>query len=289
MTDENHATTNDKDTGLNTSTAPAGGDGKMGKVMISVIALVYTVVSGYLLVDMRGRISKLEQKQVSIQQKSEQRSTALESNLKSTADALASQVGTTQEELAKKTAALRESQHAAVSRLSDEQKRAIGEVNAEVSGVKSDVDATKTDVAITKTDLQATKARLESTIGDLGVQSGLVAHNRDELEMLKHKSERDYFDFTLVRGKPPTRVSTVSLQLRKVDPKKNRFTLNVLSDDKTVEKRDRNTEEPLQFYTGKDHRLYELVVFSVSKNQVTGYLSTPKQETQSVSQLMGAH
>lgn len=257
----------------------------MGKVIMSMIALVYAFVSVYMLVDLRGRMSNLEQKQVSLQQKSEQRSADLESK----ADALTSQVGTTQEDLVKKTAALRESQHAAVTRLSDEQKRALGEVNTEVAGVKSDVDATKTDVATTKTDLQATKARLESTIGDLGVQSGLVAHNRDELEMLKHKSGREYFDFTLVRGKPPTRVSTVSLQLRKVDPKKNRFTLNVLSDDKTVQKRDRNTDEPLQFYTGKDHRLYELVVFTVNKNQVTGYLSTPKQERQSVSQLMDNH
>ncbi len=289
MTDEKYSI-NGKLEKLDTSTSPAGGDGKAGRVIISVIALVYVFVSGYLLLDTRGTIRDLEQKQVSIQQKSDERSRALESNLKSTADTLASQVGTTQEELAKKTAALQESQHAAVSRLSDEQKRAIGEVNTEVSGVKSDVDATKTDVATTKTDLEATKARLESTIGDLGVQSGLVAHNRDELEMLKHKSDRDYFDFTLVRGKQPIRVATVSLQLRRVDPKKNRFTLSVLADDKMVEKRDRNTEEPLQFYTGKDHTLlYEFVVFTVDKNQVTGYLSTPRQASQSLSLLVGAH
>lgn len=280
MTDEKNAITNGKNERPDTSASPDTGDGK-GKVIVSVIALVYIFVSGYLLVDMHGRIGNLEQKQVSIQQKSDQRSTAFESSLKSTADALASQVGMTQAELAAKTTALQQSQHAAVSRLSKEQKRAIGEVNTQVSGVKSDVDATKTDVATTKTDLEATKAKLESTIGDLGVQSGLVAHNRDELEVLKHKSDRDYYDFTILRGKPPTRVSTISLQLRRVDPKKNRFTLNVLADDKTVEKRDRNTEEPLQFYTGKDHQLlYELVVFTVNKNQVTGYLSTPKQAPQ---------
>lgn len=275
-----------EDSVVKNSTLFVSDNGRTGKVIILVIALGYVLVSGYLLVESGSRISDLEQKQVALQH----RATALESNLKATADALASQVGMTQQELAKKTAALQASQHAAVSRLSEEQKQAIGEVNTAVSGVKSDVDVTKTDVATTKTDLEATKARLESTIGDLGVQSGLIAHSRDELEILKHKGDRTYYDFTLLRGKPATRISTVSLQLKRVDPKKNRFTLNVQADDRMVEKRDRNIEEPLQFYSGRDHRLlYEVVVFTVDKNQVTGYLSTPKQSPQDVSLLLGTH
>src|SRR5260370_33243590 len=200
MTDEKYSI-NEKLEKPDTSTSPAGGDGKAGRVIISVIALVYVFVSGYLLLDMRGIIRDLEQKQVSIQQKSDERSRALESNLKSTADTLASQVGTTQEELAKKTAALQESQHAAVSRLSDEQKRAIGEVNTEVSGVKRDVDATKTDVATTKTDLEATKARLESTIAHLGVQSGMAAHNSEHMTRLKSKRDRGSFSFPRLLGR----------------------------------------------------------------------------------------
>lgn len=287
MIDEKNAVAGER-TSANTSTSSVAEEGRMGKIITLVIALAYVLGSGYLLVDSRGRISDLEQKQVALQQQTDQRSTALESNVKATADALASQVGMTQQELAKRTAALQASQHAAVSRLSEEQKQAIGEVNTAVSGVKSDVDVTKSDVATTRTDLEATKARLESTIGDLGVQSGLIAHSRDELDILKHKGDRTYYDFTLLRGKPATRVSTVSLQLKRVDPKKNRFTLNVQADDKVVEKRDRNIEEPLQFYTGKDHQLlYELVVFTVDKNQVTGYLSTPKHAAQDVSLLLG--
>ena len=78
-------------------------------------------------------------------------------------------------------------------------------------------------------------------------------------------------------------VSTVSLILKKVDPKKSKFTLNVVADDKTIEKKDRTLSEPLQFYTGRDHMLYELVVFTASKNTVTGYLSTPKDAPTPVS------
>lgn len=263
---------------------PPSSSGKAGTRFAVGVLLIYMLVSGYLLSDMRFRLSNLEQRQFAGQQIADQRASALESKLKITADALASQMGMTQEELAKKTAALQKSQRVAVSRLSEQQKQALSAVNTEVSGVKGDVDATKTEVATAKSGLEATNARLNSAIGDLGVQSGLIARSRDELEMLKHKGDRTYHEFTLVRGKPPTRVSTVSLQLKKVDPKKNRFTLSVLADDKVVEKRDRNTEEPLQFYTGKDHRLlYEVVVFTVTNNQVTGYLSTPQQDPQSAS------
>jgi hypothetical protein len=74
----------------------------------------------------------------------------------------------------------------------------------------------------------------------------------------------------------------VSLQLKKTDPKKGKFTLNVMADDRTIEKKDRNMNEPIQFYTGREHMLYELVIWTVDKNRVTGYLSTPKGAPQPV-------
>jgi len=71
-------------------------------------------------------------------------------------------------------------------------------------------------------------------------------------------------------------VSTISLALKKTDAKRSKFTLNVVADDRTIEKKDRTVAEPMQFYTGRDHSLYEVVVFTVDKNKITGYLSTPK-------------
>ena len=159
--------------------------------------------------------------------------------------------------------------------LQNQQSKQIAAVSGEVTDVKTDVGAAKTDIQKTQTDLATTNQKLEKTIGDLGVQSGLVAHNASELEILKHKGDRNYYDFTLQKN-ARTPISTVSLQLKKVDAKKSKFTINVIADDKTIEKKDRTVNEPLQFYTGRDHMLYELVVFTADKNSVTGYLSTPK-------------
>jgi chromosome segregation ATPase len=185
----------------------------------------------------------------------------------------------TKKELVTRTAELQAQQRAAETRLEKEenaQKAQIGQVSGEVAGVRTDVGGVKTDVASTKADLEATKAKLQSTVGDLGVQSGLIATTRGDLDVLKHKGDRNYYEFTLLRGAKPQPVATVSLQLKKSDTKHGKFTMNVTSDDKTIEKRDRNVAEPIQFYSGRDHMLFELVVWTVDKNKATGYLSTPK-------------
>jgi hypothetical protein len=191
-------------------------------------------------------------------------------------ETLARQAGMTKKELGQRTAQLQAEQRAAAIRLEKEQKAQISAVTGDIAGVKTDVGGVKTDVASTKADLEATKANLQKTIGDLGMQSGLIANTRSDLEILKHRGDRNYYEFTLLKGAKPQPVSTVSLQLKRADPKRGKFTLNVTSDDKTIEKKDRNVSEPIQFYSGRDHLLFELVVWTVDKKKVTGYLSTPK-------------
>jgi hypothetical protein len=191
-------------------------------------------------------------------------------------ETLAQQAGMTKKELSRRTSELVAAQKAAESRLAQQQKEQISAVNGDIAGVKTDVGGVKTDVASTKADLEATKAKLQSAVGDLGVQSGLIANTRSDLEVLKHKGDRNYYEFTLLKGAKPQPVSTVSLQLKKSDVKKGKFTLAVTSDDKTIEKKDRNISEPIQFYSGRDHLLFELVIWTVDKNKATGYLSTPK-------------
>lgn len=191
-------------------------------------------------------------------------------------ETLARQAGMTKKELAQRTAQLQADQRAAEARLEKEQKAQISAVSGDIAGVKTDVGGVKTDVASTKADLEATKAKLQSAVGDLGVQSGLIATTRSDLEVLKHKGDRNYYEFTLLKGAKPQPVSTVSLQLKKADAKKGKFTMNVTADDKTIEKKDRNVAEPIQFYSGREHLLFELVVWTVDKNKATGYLSTPK-------------
>ena len=145
--------------------------------------------------------------------------------------------------------------------------------------MKQDVATNTRDVATTRKELAATEEQLHAAIGDLGVQSGLIAKNSEELDYLKGLGNRNYFEFTLHKGKPPLRISTIKLQLRKADVKHSRYTLEVTADDKKLEKKNRDLDEPLQFYTGKQPTLYEIVINEIGKNEVSGYLSTPKSAT----------
>ncbi|HST11796.1 MAG TPA: hypothetical protein VLL05_15580 [Terriglobales bacterium] len=246
-----------------------------GKWLLLLLAAIYVAGSLYFLIDMRGNVSKMAQEQAASQKQIGDLTTRMQA-AEAEAETLGQQVGITKKELAQRAAQLQASQRAAEERLAKEQKEQITAVTGEVAGVKTDVGGVKTDLGETKNELAATKAKLESTVGDLGLQSGLIAHTRDDLEVLKHKGDRQYYEFTLLKGGKPQPVSTVSLQLKKIDPKRGKYTLNVTSDDKTIEKKDRNVNEPIQFYTGRDHMLYELVVWTLDKNKATGYLSTPK-------------
>jgi hypothetical protein len=157
-------------------------------------------------------------------------------------------------------------------------------LNKVTGAIADEVGNVKTDVASTKTELELTKAKLEKTIGDLGVQSGLIARTAEELDILKRKGDRNYYEFTLNKGANPTPVGTISLQVKKTDAKKGKFNLMVMADDKTIEKKDKTINEPLQFYTGRDRMLYEVVVNTVDKNKISGYMATPKNAPQSVVQ-----
>jgi chromosome segregation ATPase len=228
--------------------------------------------------DMRSKIASLQQKQQALDVQQAELNNRLHATSSEFKQALTSEMGSTKQEMAARAAELERQQKAAAARLAaaqTQQSKELAAVSGEVSTVKTDVGSAKTDIQKTQTDLAATNAKLEHAIGDLGLQSGLIAHNAQELDILKRKGERNYFDFTLQKN-AKTAISTVSLVLKKVDPKKGKFTLNVIADDRAIEKKDRTLNEPLQFYTGRDHLLYELVVFTAGKNSISGYLSTPK-------------
>jgi len=252
-----------------------GSESNAGKWILLFLAIIYVAASLYFIFTLRGRIDALSKDNEAHKVQIESLNRRMQS-AEAEAETLGQQVGITKKELAQRAAALQAQTRATEARLAEQQRQQITQVTGEVAGVRTDIGGVKTDVASTKSELEATRAKLDSAIGDLGVQSGLIARTRDDLESLKHRGDRNYYEFTLLKGAHPQPISTVSLQLKKTDAKRGKFTLNVSADDKTIEKKDRNINEPIQFYTGRDRLLYELVIWSVDKKKATGYLSTPK-------------
>ena len=158
-------------------------------------------------------------------------------------------------------------------------KQTADTATTKLADVSTDVGTVKTDVQKTRSELEQTVANLKRVTGDVDNHASLIATNAKELDALKTLGERNYSEFTITKSKEPTRLGDISVQLKKVDVKRNKFTITILADDKQVEKKDRTLNEPIQFYTSKARQPDEIVVNQVRKDTIIGYLATPKVQT----------
>jgi hypothetical protein len=154
------------------------------------------------------------------------------------------------------------------------------ETGAKLDDTSSKLNDTSAKLNQVSGDLDKTGSDVRQVTGDLGVVSGQVATNGKELAALRELGERNYFEFDLSKPNQPQKVGDIRLVLRKSDPKHSRYTLQVLADDKTVEKRDKTINEPVQLYVSGNQQPYEIVVNEIKKNEVVGYLATPKVKAQ---------
>ncbi len=158
-------------------------------------------------------------------------------------------------------------------------KQTADTATTQLASVSTDVGNVKTDVQSTKTQLEQTIANLKRATGELDSHASLIATNGKELQALRDLGERNYSEFTITKSKKATRVADIMVELKKADPKHNKFTIAITADDKTVEKKDRNLNEPIQFYTAKARQPDEIVVNQVAKDKIVGYLASPKVQT----------
>lgn len=195
--------------------------------------------------------------------------------LKGQFDVTGEKLGMTQSELARA--------HTLATKIQAQQKEAVAKLNNELSTKASTDDVTKvstdanTKIGALSSDLAGTKKDLTDALtGTKGELSGAIARTHDELVELAHRSDRDYFEFNLARKSARQKVGSVTLILRKTNPKKNQFTVGIVSDDQTTERKDKSINEPLYFLARGASSPLELVVNKLSKDSISGYISTPK-------------
>jgi len=143
----------------------------------------------------------------------------------------------------------------------------FGNVSGEVTGLKQDLLTSRDDWGRQLLD----------------VKNGLserIARNSGELAELRKRGERDYFEFDIRKNSKQSfnRVADIQLSLLKTDVKKHKYNVAVQVDDHRLEKKDRTVNEPVQFLVGRDQLRYEVVVNSVAKDHIRGYVSAPKDK-----------
>jgi DNA repair exonuclease SbcCD ATPase subunit len=253
--------------------------------ILFVVLFVLVVVVGFFGYTSLGRLdsslAKANEQNRLLAAQLEQANARL-ADIKAHVEVAEQKVGMTQAELAQaksRAEAIRKEQKVADERLAAKLSQVAQESEEKIGAVATEVGGAKKDIEATKSDLETTKSKLERVIGDAGVMSGLIARNREDLEELKRRGERNIFEFTLTKAKTPQRVGPIQLKLQKADAKKQRYTMTVYADDKVFEKKDKNVDEPVQFYVkgGGGRQLYEVVVYELGKDSATGYLTTPKE------------
>ena len=253
---------------------------------VPILFVVAFALVGYLLYASYADRQALQKSQEDANKKTQAMAAELDktnsriADLKGQLDVTSQKLGLTEDELAR-ARGLAQTARSEQQKSDAQLRQQIGAVQADTTTkfgqMATQLSGTQTDLNAAKADLEATKNAMQSMKGDLGVQSGLIARNHDEVEELKRLGERDIFEFTLNKSaKGPDHVGPIQVQLKKVDPKKYKYTVNVVADDKMIEKKDKTAGEPVQFYVRGVRAPYEIVVFDVNKDSVKGYLSTPK-------------
>ena len=136
-----------------------------------------------------------------------------------------------------------------------------------------------------KTDLEGTKNDLKMARSELGT---LIARNHEEIDVLRRMGERDYVEFTIQGKNKPQKVGNITVELRSVDTKRNKFTVALTVDDTRTEKKDRTVDEPVVFYPRGSHTADEFVVNSVAKDKISGYISMPKNPSATTANASGS-
>jgi uncharacterized protein YoxC len=164
----------------------------------------------------------------------------------------------------------------AVKTVTEEHTAKVTGLESSVGTVKQDVGTVREEVASTRSTLDQTISDLKTTRGDLGVQSGLIATNGKEIAALRELGDRTIYEFTLAKGKAPVKAANMTITYKKVDTKRNKYTVEIMADDKRVEKKDKTVNEPVQMYVGGNRQPYEIVVNEVKKDTIVGYVAVPK-------------
>jgi hypothetical protein len=125
---------------------------------------------------------------------------------------------------------------------------------------------------------QATTDRLADVVGVVGQQQNEISETREAVNQLLSQTKRRAVSFELQRGNSLMPVGPVSLQLKSVDLKGQRYSVCVYFQEHCTELKDRSLNEVVVFILSKDKGPMELVATRILHDQVVGYLQVPVEQ-----------
>lgn len=155
-------------------------------------------------------------------------------------------------------------------------KTAVHRKPAEDSRLKklqSQVDAQGKAIDDTRSALTGTQNDLSNTRTEL---TGSIARTHDELVLLQKKGERNYYEFDVAKSKQFNFQGPVGVRLKKANVKHDYADLELMLDDRSLSQKHVNIYQPVMFYTPDTPQPIEVVINSITKDHIHGYISSPK-------------
>jgi chromosome segregation ATPase len=137
-------------------------------------------------------------------------------------------------------------------------------VDTKVGGVRTDLDTTREDLKMARSEMGT-----------------LIARNHDEIDQLRRLGERDYVEFTIAGKNKPQKVGNLTVELKGINEKRSQYSVAMTAEDRKIEKKNRNMNEPIFFYLSGTKIPEELVINKLGKDTISGYVSIPKANGQS--------
>jgi uncharacterized membrane-anchored protein YhcB (DUF1043 family) len=154
----------------------------------------------------------------------------------------------------------------------DHQGRAIDQQNKAIADTQSQLDTTRGDLSSTRTEL-----------------SGSIARTHDELVLLQKIGERNYYEFDIAKSKSFQHQGPLGVRLRKANSKHQYADLDLIVEDQTVTQKHVNLYQPTMFFTPDSPQPAELVINSISKDRIHGYVSAPKYRQSQLASAAGGN
>jgi phage-related tail protein len=179
------------------------------------------------------------------------------------------------EEAARRAAALRRER----IRLQAAARKVVKKDDPRWKQVQAQLAENQRAIASTQQDLNKSRAELQGNLDSTRNElSGSIAKTHAELVELEKKGERSYYEFDMFKAKRFERVGPIEVSLRKTNARHQFCDLHVIVNDRELVKKHVNVYEPVVFYTEQNGQPLQLVINSISKNHMHGYVSGPKYQ-----------
>ncbi|MFP5227124.1 MAG: hypothetical protein ACLGXA_05800 [Acidobacteriota bacterium] len=139
--------------------------------------------------------------------------------------------------------------------------------------------------------LDAQGKAIDETRGDLASAktelTGSIAKTHDELVTLEKRGERSYFEFDLQKSKQFTREGPLGVSLRKANVKHQFADLQLMVDDRNLVQKHVNLDQPVMYYQPDTEQPIQVVINSITKDHIHGYVSAPKYRKSELASMAG--